>query len=114
LKKQAKAREEKEKAEMAGERAIRVNTGKSTRSRANNIEPTRKKRANVVEVALGQQHTKTANLSAYYSMLSFELKKGLGYLYVHYCTVWLCYLTMKVWLTLDRENNLHRLHGSLQ
>lgn len=67
---QAKA---EENAEMARARAAGSKTIGSTRSRVNNTGPAREHRAKVCKAVLDHQRTKTADLSAYCSMLSFEL-----------------------------------------
>jgi hypothetical protein len=72
LKEQVKAEKEKEKAEMAREKAAKAKTGGNTRSVVNNAKTTRKKCADLGEAALIHQDPKTADLSAYCSVLSFE------------------------------------------
>jgi hypothetical protein len=72
LKEQAKAEKEKEKAEAARARAAKAKTVGSTRSRVNNTEPAREYHTNVGKAVLNHQHTKTADLSAYCNVLSFE------------------------------------------
>jgi uncharacterized protein (DUF3084 family) len=75
LKEQVKADKEKEKAEMAREKSAKAKPGGNTRPRVNSTEPARKKRANIGEAALDRQYIKTADLSAYCSVLSFEPTK---------------------------------------
>jgi hypothetical protein len=60
---------------MVREKAAKAKTGGSTRPGVNNREPARKRRANIGEAALDRQHIKTADLSAYCSVLSFEPTK---------------------------------------
>jgi hypothetical protein len=75
LKEQVKAEKEKEKAEAARARAAKAKTVGSTRSRVNNTEPASEHHANVGKAVLNHQHTKTADLSTYCSVLSFEPTK---------------------------------------
>lgn len=74
LKDQAKAEKDKEKAEMARAKAAKAKKVGSTRLRVNSrtTGPAREHRASVGKAMLDHQHTKTADLSAFCSVLSFE------------------------------------------
>jgi hypothetical protein len=60
---------------MAREKAAKAKTSGNTRHKVNSTEPARKKRANIGETAFDRQDIKTADLSTYCSVLSFEPTK---------------------------------------